>query len=312
MGNVSDFHRAAKATQGRRVWCTGEVAADSNVEDHVLWGRGKRVPDVLVVDAAASDLHELLAVPVPGDRLARPGGGGAIDDDAPSVPSVVCDGGASADTVELVADATGRDVAVDGAVACRPAVDCLENVDLTALGPWRAVADRVTEEPEGGPDALLVGLRVAAKADLGLDYGPPTVRGREDVLGLQTGRCPGSVVELRHDLECATTRELMVSARPRIRLPLVVGVLRAHKDVPVPLVHQRTSRAVEVLLPDNIVSAITRYGLSRDGRHRQGEGEQLRKHDQICMYVYTMKGTDMYGACNRRKQSRQGQRDEQL
>lgn len=111
------------------------------------------------------------------------------------MPSIIPHTNIAPNTIELVTNTTGRDVAVDGAVAREDAVDRLEDVDLAALRPGGAMPDRVAEHPEGRPEALLVGLRVVAEADLGFDHGPLAIRGREYIFGLEARRGPAAVVQ---------------------------------------------------------------------------------------------------------------------
>lgn len=61
------------------------------------------------------------------------------------MPAVVRNANIAANPAKLVADAAGSDVAVHGAVPGEDPVDGLEDVDLAALRPGRAVPDRVTE-----------------------------------------------------------------------------------------------------------------------------------------------------------------------
>lgn len=184
---------------------TYEASANGDVEDEVLRRRGERIPDIDVVDAATRDLHELVTVAVPGDGLVDPVRGGAVDDDAPRVPAVVGDSDGPADAAVLVADTAGSHIAVHRAVSRQLPVDHLEDIDLATLRPGGAVSDRVTQKPERRPDTLLLRGGVVSEPDLSLEKGPPAVRWREDVLGLQTGGCPLPVVVLRHDLDCSTS-----------------------------------------------------------------------------------------------------------
>lgn len=145
----------------------------------------QRGPNVRVANLGTSDLVEQLAVHVPGNGLGLPGRRGAVPDDAPRMPRLIRDGDASPKAIGLVADAARVDVAVGGAVARQLAIDGLEDVKFTALGPWGSRADRVAQDPESRPDPLFGRGRVAAEPDIGLGERELPRTGREDVLTLE-------------------------------------------------------------------------------------------------------------------------------
>ena len=72
------------------------------------------------------------------------------------------------------------------------AVDVLEDVDLAARRPQRALAVRLAHEPEGRPDALLLRARGAADAQLRLDARDLAGRRGDGVLALDATACPAS------------------------------------------------------------------------------------------------------------------------
>lgn len=107
---------------------------------------------------------ELLAVHVPCNRLAGPTTSATVPYDTPVVPALVGDGDGTGDAVGLVAYTAGVHVAVDRAVARQLSVDRFHNVQLAARRPPYPIIDRVTQEPERGPDALLVRDVVVAES----------------------------------------------------------------------------------------------------------------------------------------------------
>lgn len=95
----------------------------------------QRGPNVRVANLRTGDPVEQLAVHVPRNGLGLPGRGGAVPDDAPSMPRLIRDRDASPAAIGLVADTAGIDVAVGGAVARQLAIDSLEDVKFTAPRP---------------------------------------------------------------------------------------------------------------------------------------------------------------------------------
>ena len=86
------------------------------------------------------------------------------------------------------------------------------------------MVDGVAEQPEGGPEALLLVGAVVAEADGRFELGEfAGVRG-EGLLGLDAGGGPFAVLEARHELDGAAARELEVGVGGGVGLEFVVDV----------------------------------------------------------------------------------------
>lgn len=214
---------------------------------------GERVPDSLVVDPGASHLVKLPAVHVPSDGLLLPCALGAVNVDSPGVPALVGNANGATDTSALVADATGVDIAVDGAMAGQHAVDSFENVNLTAGRPASAITEGVAKHPEGGPDALLVCRGGVTETDDTFGAGDLSGSGSEDVLALHTARGPSlgrGVVSPRDELQRVTATALDVARGRRVDFELGVNVEVTNNDVPVGRVGGGAGGSRKVVLPD--------------------------------------------------------------
>lgn len=266
-------------TKSRYYGRTYPVATDSNVKNEEEGAVSNVVPDVLVANAGTGDLEEVGAVERPGEGLGLPAAGGAVDLNTPRVPVVdVGDVDRASNTVTLVADTAGVDVAVKGTVAGSLAVDSLHDVDLTTVGPAAArLTEGVTQHPESRPDTLLVGLSVAAEADGGFKTGDPAGLRSECVLGLKTTRGPaakgaGSLAAIPpgDQLQGASTAELNIGGAGGVGLLLGVDVQVSGDDVPVVLVRRSATVASEGVSPDQVPAAVGR-GLPGVGSTNKGE-----------------------------------------
>lgn len=267
---------------------TYPVSTDSNVEDDEERLASEGGPDSFVVDSSTVDLEELAAVQEPGDGLIPPGALASVNVDAVDVPAVVGDTSVATDTTTFVTDTAGVDVAVDGSKGGQLAADLLEDVDLTAAGPGDVVTDRVSQHPEGGPDALLLVGGGGAHAELGFDSGELVGLGGEGVLGLDTARGPsslGATVPPGNELEGLAAAELDVAALGRVRLPLVVDVHELVDDVPVVAVGLGATVSVEVVLPDE-VQPIVLGSLVGEGGADGGEEREKDFGKHIWLYIY--------------------------
>lgn len=255
------------------------VSADGNVQEHVQRAVGQRSPCALVTDHVAGEPVELGAILCPGDDLAGPVVVGAVDLDGPRVPVIVRHGGGALAAQGLLAASSRVHVAVDGGVGGRGAADLLHDVDLAALRPPGAVAERVAQHPKGGPDALLAALQVPAEPDAALDLHDAAGRGGPGVAGLDAARRPGPVgVAARHDLEGAAARDLHVFVGGRVHLVLVVGV-DIEGDLPHVLVDRGAGGSREGLLKDELEALFV--GGADGGREGWEEGEdggRLEEH----------------------------------
>lgn len=219
---------------------------------------GKAVPDILVVDARTSDLEVLGTIEEEGDALGLPAARRTIDLDTPGVEVGVgtVDVGAATDTVTLVADTAGVDIAVDGSVTNRLVVDNLHDVDLTASRPATTSTDGVTQHPESGPHALLVARSVVTEANGSLDSGHPASIGGEGVGRLETTRGPAAAVVPGDNLESVSTTELNILGAGGVGLLLAVDVQVTGDDVPVASVGRRTAISSEGVGPNKVVTGV--------------------------------------------------------
>lgn len=182
------------------------VTTNGEVEEDVQRAVCKGGPHALVADGRAPEREEGLAVLEPGDGLVRPIAGRAIDLDGVRVPVRV--GARRA----AVADGLVARGAVRGAVRGRDAVDHLEDVDLAALRPGRAVAHRVAQHPERRPHALLVGLRGVAQPESRLHLHDLARLRRVAARRFDPARCPlAGRGAARHELDRATARYLQIA-----------------------------------------------------------------------------------------------------
>jgi hypothetical protein len=249
-------------------------ATDSQVQNDVHGRVGQRLPDVLVVDLRARNGVVELAVEVKVDALLLPRAGRVVPDDAPHVPAVVGQGGRLAEPAGLVADAAGRLVAVDSAVARQHAVDRLHDVDLAARRPAAARAERLAEQPEGRPQALPLRLGVGAKVNARLGDGLGILLGREGVLALDATRGPavlGRRVPVGGELEGALAAALDISAGGRVRLQFAVDAEVARDDIPVLRGGCAAGVSGEVGIPLGRVSAIARRVVGSYEAWEQGQ-----------------------------------------
>lgn len=166
---------------------------------------------------------------------------------------------------------------MSGPVARQQAVDSLKNVEFAAVRPGGAIADRVTEQPEGGPDALLGAGVVGAEADLALGHGAAAGGRREGVLGLDPARSPGGAVEPGDELQRVAAAHLHVARVPRVHLELVVDAQVARDDVPPALVRRLARRARERVRPDQPVPVVVRRSPSQDTAAAGAEDGQNRE-----------------------------------
>lgn len=186
----------------------------------------QRSPNALVPDIRAAHLVKHAPVDQPPDHLAPPVPSGVrpVDLQRPRVPVVAAQADGAAAAVGLVARPAAVAVAaVRRAVRRRQAVDRLHDVQLAAQRPGRAAVDGVAEQPEGGPDALLLALRVVAEADGRLEERHLARGRREGRLGLDAGRGPGARGRLaRDELDRVAARELEVLVGRGVGLDFVV------------------------------------------------------------------------------------------
>lgn len=234
----------------------------------------------------------VLAVHGPDDRLGLPVAAGTVPFHAPGVPLLVWHSDSGAEAVGLVANSAGENIAVSGAKAGKLTVDHLEDVELAALGPGGARADRVAQDPEGGPVTLFVADRVVAEPNRSLRAGHDAAGGREDEDGLYAARRPGAIVEQGDDLQGAAAREPQVLRGGGIHLQLVVYTQVAGDNVPVRGTGRGTSRALEGVRPVQFKVIIPYRRATRDQVGGNGQKESLREHLED--YLPSDNLTDIY------------------
>jgi hypothetical protein len=223
--DILRLHHAASAQPSVIVGVSRPGSSDGNVENKVKRAVAQSSPFRLVANQRARDLVELHFVQVPGDGLGLPASRRAVKVQTPGMPRVVGDRDGLLISVERAAVATVT--AVRRAVGEVLAVHLLHDVELTALRPGHVRgAARVAKEPEGGPDALLVGGGVAADSELGLGASLLARSRGEGVNTLNTTRCPFRAVRvaavLGNQLQGLATAELHVVNVVRVSLQLAV------------------------------------------------------------------------------------------
>lgn len=138
------------------------------------------------------------------------------------MPAIITQVNRRGATNGLVARPTLGATAVDGSISRRRAVDGLHNVQLAALRPGGAIPDAFAEKPEGGPDPLLVALRVVAEADDGFDKGYLARLGGEGLFGLDAARGPLAAGMAGDELDGAAAGDLDVLVGGGVVLDFVV------------------------------------------------------------------------------------------
>ena len=247
------------------------LTANSNVEDHVERGVGKRRPDTCITNVGSRDSVKSHAVLEPLDGLLPPVLGRTVDLQSPVVKVVVGDWHRRPAALGLVARAASVVVlaAVDGSKPFHDAVDLLEDVKLSAHGPVGPVTNRVTQHPEGGPEALAVGSVAHAKTCLPAHLLPG--RGRPGVEGLHAGRGPLAVAVLPgDDLQGVPSGELGVVVGVGVFLELAV-MIKVHSVLPLFQVKVTAGAALEVIVPDEL-HAFEAGGLDSQGQRCRHKG----------------------------------------
>lgn len=225
-----------------------------------------------------------MAVDGPGDGLGGPILVGAVNADSVLIEGAIGRQSSLGDTARgLVARATTADAAVDSSVGLRDAVDLLEDVDLTSLGPLGAMTHGIAEGPEGGPEPLLVDGGVGADQQAGSDLGDLAGSGGPRADGLDAAGRPVTVLGrlARHELHGAAAADLQVLVRCRVRLHLVVGVDSVH-DVPHGPVGRGAGDALELLGPDQVHVPHGRGSNGRSQAGQQREKDTRLEHHLVC------------------------------
>lgn len=223
---------------------------------------------------------ELSAVEVPDDALVEPVAVAEINLDTPILPVLVGESDAVTDSVTLVTDTTGVDVTVSSTVAGELAIDGLEDIELTTAGPLDSMADRVTEHPEGRPDALLVARVVCAEADLSLGASQAAALGGEGVLGLDAARGVLAVLVPWYNLESVAAAQLDVVSAGAVVFQLAVDAQVAGDEVPVVAVGRCAAAAGKVVLPDTVEALIAGSlpGRTDGSKGKEGRNKTISNH----------------------------------
>lgn len=185
----------------------------------------QRGPNPLITQVATPERMEDTPIQTPADNLIRPIPRRAINLHRPRMKPAIRDPHRARLARRLVAHAPREPAAVRGAEARGQPVDGLEDVELAALRPRRAVVDAVAQHPKGRPHALLAGLAAVAEADGRLDLHDAAGRGHEGGAGLDAARGPEARGGAAGDeLDGAAARDLEVGVGGCVDFYLVVGV----------------------------------------------------------------------------------------
>lgn len=222
-GNVANFHHAAVAVLRRVIGSTGPVTAHGQIQDDEERAVCQRAPDTLIAQLCTTERVVDVSIHGPLNDLLRPVIAAPIDLDGPGVKPIPSrDTRRASLALGLVADTTGKHATMRRAVAGELAVDLLEDVEFTTLGPRGALVDAVAQHPEGRPDALLLGVVSESDGSFHLHY---LAGGRRECgAGLDAAGCPLAVVFPGNELDGAATGELDVPVGGGVDLYLVVGV----------------------------------------------------------------------------------------
>jgi hypothetical protein len=285
VSDISKLENLGLATDGLAVWRAGEVTTNGNVEDDVQGLGSEGLPHSLAVDGGTSDAVELLAVLVPDDSLLLPVALAEVELDPPDNPRNGINRGPTRKTNRLIADTTGRLVAVNNTNADVITIDILEDVNLSARRPQNSVPVRLAHHPERGPDTLLLGLLGAADAQLALDTSDLAGSRGERVLALDAAACPaadGGAVLLGHDLKTAFSGVPDIGGLVGVSLPLIVEDGRGRDGVPFARDGRGISSGIEMVGPFSTETVVGRGRVGRDGGAEEGDDghEGLRdEHD---------------------------------
>lgn len=263
-------------------------STNGHVQDEIHGALAKSRPDTSIPDARSHDLVELAAIDEPREGLLPPVAASTIKLDAPDMEVVAAEADGAADARGLVADASGVLLAMDGAMADHLPVELLHDINLPAAGPFASMAQRVSQHPERGPEALLAGRRVGAEPDRGLDAGDAAGRRGEDVSALETARRPsldGAVVPQGHNLERVGAAELDVARAGRVRLQLAVDVEEAADAVPVASAGGTALSAGKVVCPTEREARIVGGAGVDCGRKGQQDARQEVAVDH-CWFLF--------------------------
>jgi hypothetical protein len=175
---------------------------------------------------------EASTVTRPNDGLRSVVAASTIKLDSPDMEVAIREINVGCDTTGLVADSTRGLITVNSTVTDLFAVDVLHDINLSALGPFHTLADRITKEPERRPDTLLASSRVTTQSKLSFNTSNlPRLRG-QSVLALDPGRGPSSIRpsgdELKRVLACLADVVLVLD----VGLDFIVEILFALDDVP--------------------------------------------------------------------------------
>lgn len=173
----------------------------------------QRSPNTRIPNSRATDLEKLPAVHVPCNRLGLPARRRTVPGHTPGMPRLIWDDDVTTQTIWLIADTTGVNIAMRSAVASQKPINRLEDIKFSARRPPGSVPDGVTQDPERGPDPLLVCDSVCAESNISFGEGDYSRGRREGIHAFNSAGGPSAgdrAVYPGHQLDCTAAAQLDV------------------------------------------------------------------------------------------------------